>query len=137
MSLIIPVLVGLIMGVSSGLMGVGGGIILIPMLVLGLGKTQHLAQGISLAVIIPTAISGLITFHRKGLVDYPRASLLAIGAVVGAICSAGYVQYIPAAILKKVFGVVLVIIGASMLLSKSKPRLTEHIEKETEEDEQK
>lgn len=137
MTLIIPVLVGLIMGISSGLMGVGGGIILIPVLVLGFGITQHLAQGISLAVIIPTAIAGLITFHRKGLVDYPRASLLATGAVVGALCSAGYVQYIPEAILKKVFGVFLAIIGISMLFSKAKPCLTEIIEKETEEHEQK
>lgn len=133
MTLMITVLVGLIMGISSGLMGVGGGIILIPMLVLGFGLNQHLAQGISLAVIIPTAISGLITFHRKGLVDYPRAGLLAIGAVVGALCSAGYVHYIPAAILKKVFGVFLAIIGARLLFAQSQTLNVECIGKEKKE----
>jgi len=137
MSLVIPVLVGLIMGISSGLMGVGGGIILIPVLVLGLGKAQHLAQGISLAVIIPTAISGLITYHRKGLIDYPKARLLAIGAVVGALISAGYVHEIPAEILKRAFGVVLAIIGASMLCAKAKPCIQKNFEKETEDYEQK
>lgn len=127
--MILPIATGLIMGIMSGLMGVGGGIILIPILVLGFGITQHLAQGVSLAVIIPTAISGLITFHRKGLVNYPMARLLALGAVVGALCSASYVHYIPAVLLKKLFGAGLAIIGIRMLLAKPQPAQCE--EKET------
>lgn len=111
MILLAPVLIGLAAGILSGLLGVGGGSILIPALVLGYHMPQHLAQGISLAVIIPTAITGLITFHRKGLIAYKMAGLLAAGSMIGILVSGNYVHLIPAPILKKFFGVFLAIMG--------------------------
>jgi uncharacterized protein len=128
----IPVFVGLIMGVLSGLLGVGGGIVLIPILVLGFGMTQHLAQGISLAVIIPTAITGLINFHRKGLIDYRMAGLLALGSTVGTSLSANYVHLIPGATLTKVFGVFLTVVGMRMILTQAKPAEKKDYKKEKE-----
>jgi uncharacterized membrane protein YfcA len=120
MTVLLPIITGLIMGVLSGLLGVGGGIILVPMLVLLFGTSQHLAQGISLAVIIPTAISGLINFQRKGLIDYKMAGLLALGSIVGAYISAHYVVFITSAVLKKIFGGFLAVTGVRMLLAPTK-----------------
>ncbi|TWH46958.1 sulfite exporter TauE/SafE family protein [Sporomusa sp. KB1] len=113
-------LLGLVMGFLSGLMGIGGGIIIVPALVLGFGMSQHAAQGISLMLIIPTVLSGLITYHRKGFVDYRMAGLLAVGSLGGAIFGASYVQYIPAFILKKIFGAVLALLGYKMYRDVSK-----------------
>lgn len=112
---------GLVTGFLSGLLGIGGGIIVIPALVLGFGISQHAAQGISLVLIVPTALSGLIAYHRKGLVDYRLAGLLAIGSFGGAIFGASSVQYIPAFLLKKIFGVVLALLGYKMYRDISKP----------------
>ncbi len=116
----ILLLLGLVTGFLSGLLGIGGGIIIIPALVLGLGYSQHAAQGISLVLIIPAVLSGLITYHRKGLVDYRMAGLLSIGSIVGASFGANFVQYIPGLILEKIFGAVLVLLGYKMYRDVSK-----------------
>lgn len=110
----ILLLLGLGAGFLSGFMGIGGGIVIVPALVLGFGMSQHAAQGISLLIIVPTALSGLINYHRQGLVDYRIAGLLAAGSVVGAAIGASCVQYIPAIMLKKIFGAVLVLLGYKM-----------------------
>ena len=118
MTMIIIFSMGLITGILSGLFGVGGGIILIPMLVLLLGVTQHSAQGISMLMMIPTAIVGIYHFHKDKLVNYHMATYMATGAVVGALISANFVQYIPADILKKIFGVFIIYAGAKMIWTK-------------------
>lgn len=116
----ILVILGLITGFLSGLLGIGGGIIIVPALVLGLNMPQHAAQGISLLLIVPTVLSGLIAYHRKGLVDYRMAGILAIGSIVGAVIGADFVRYIPGALLKKIFGAVLVLLGYKMYRDVSK-----------------
>lgn len=116
MTLIITVLIGLAAGGLSGLLGIGGGAIVVPALVLGLGITQHLAQGVSLAVIIPTSIAGLFNFHRKGLIIYRMAAWLAVGSIAGMLISAYYVHFIPSFILKKYFGIFLALVGVRMLI---------------------
>lgn len=113
---------GLTAGVISGLLGVGGGAVLVPMLVFFLGLTQHMAQGISLVYIIPTAIAGLIQLHRKQLVDYRMAMYLAIGSVAGALLSANFVQYIPGSDLKRIFGVFVIFTGVRMIMAKEKKK---------------
>lgn len=122
MMLLTPVLIGLVAGVLSGLLGVGGGVVVIPILVLGFQMTQHLAQGVSLAVIIPTALTGLITFHRKGLIEYKMAGLLAAGSMAGILISGNFVHLIPSLMLKKVFGGFLALIGLRMLMNKNHAR---------------
>lgn len=113
-------LLGLIGGILSGLMGVGGGVVLVPMMVLILGIPQHTAQGVSMLVIIPTALVGIWHFHKKNLVDYRMAAYLATGAVCGALISSNLVQYIPAADLKKIFGVFIIYTGIRMVRTKAK-----------------
>jgi uncharacterized membrane protein YfcA len=115
--LIIPILIGIAAGGLSGLLGIGGGAVVVPSLVLGLGTTQHLAQGVSLAVIIPTALTGLWTFHRKGLIMYKTAGIMAVGAIFGVLISSFYVHLIPSLMLKKYFGFFLAIVGLRMLMT--------------------
>lgn len=107
-------------GILSGLLGVGGGVVLVPMLVFILGTAQHLAQGISMLFIIPTALSGLWHLHKNKLVDLRIAGLVAAGSIVGAAVSANFVQYIPAAELKKLFGVFVLYSGFRMVAQKKK-----------------
>lgn len=120
MIIIMTLLTGVIAGILSGLLGVGGGIVLVPMMVFGLGMSQHIAQGISLLVIIPTAFAGIWRLHKQNLVDYRVAAYLAVGAVAGGIISSNFVQDIPAADLKKIFGIFIIIMGSRMLLARPK-----------------
>lgn len=111
---------GLFGGVLSGLLGIGGGVVMVPLMVLVLGMAQHIAQGVSMLVIIPTALVAIWHFHKDKLVNYRMAALLAAGAVCGALISANFVQYIPAADLKKLFGVFVIYTGIRMIRAKPK-----------------
>jgi uncharacterized membrane protein YfcA len=112
--------VGLVGGVLSGLLGIGGGVVMVPLMVFVLGIGQHMAQGISMLVIIPTAAVALWHFHKDKLVDYRMAGLLALGAISGALISANFVQYIPASDLKKLFGIFIIYTGVRMVTAKPK-----------------
>ncbi|HWR30889.1 MAG TPA: sulfite exporter TauE/SafE family protein [Negativicutes bacterium] len=118
--MLIILAMGLLTGILSGLLGVGGGVVLVPMMVFLLGTEQHLAQGISMLFIIPTALSGLYHLIKCKLVDLRVAMFVASGAVVGALISANYVQYIPAADLKRLFGAFVIISGIRMVMPKKK-----------------
>lgn len=118
--IITAVAMGMATGILSGLMGVGGGVILVPMLSVFLGLPQHLAQGISMLVIIPTAIAGVLHFHKDKLINYRVAGFLAAGAVFGSLLSSNFVQYIPADYLKKLFGIFVIYTGMRMILIKPK-----------------
>jgi uncharacterized membrane protein YfcA len=78
------VLIGLLAGLLSGLFGVGGGTVIVPLLVLLCGFDQRLASGTSLAAILPTAVVGVISYAAVGSVSWLAALLLAVGAVAGA-----------------------------------------------------
>lgn len=118
--LITAVTMGLATGLLSGIMGVGGGVILVPMLAVFLNLPQHLAQGVSMIVIIPTAIAGIIHFYKEKLIDFRVAGLLAAGAIVGSLLSSNLVQYIPGADLKRIFGAFVIYTGIRMILAKPK-----------------
>ncbi len=120
MTLLLTLAIGLVGGVLSGLLGIGGGVVLIPMMVFILGIAQHTAQGISMLVIIPTALVALWHFHKDKMVDYRMAGLLALGAVSGALITANFVQYIPGNDLKKLFGVFIIYTGIRMVMAKPK-----------------
>ncbi len=119
-ALAVIALAGVSAGILSGLMGVGGGMVLVPMMVFLMGIPQHAAQGISLVVIIPTALTGLWHFHHQGIVKYKVAALLALGAVVGALASSDLVQTIPPETLRRFFGVFVICMGLRMALNKKK-----------------
>jgi len=111
---------GVFSGVLSGILGVGGGVVLVPMMVFLLGTEQHMAQGVSMLFIIPTALSGLYHLIKCKLVDLKVAMFLASGAIVGALISANFVHHIAAADLKKIFGVFVIYSGFRMVMPKKK-----------------
>jgi uncharacterized membrane protein YfcA len=111
-------LVGLIAGILSGLLGVGGGTIMVPAIVFLLGRDQHVAQGVSLAVIIPVSLSGAWIHARKGNVISTLGVWLSVGAVIGATVVGHAVQRYSSDTLRFLFGVFLVIMGVTMVARK-------------------
>ncbi len=116
MTAIVTVLVGVGVGVFSALFGVGGGILMVPFMVLVLGLTQHVSEGTSLLVIVPTALAGAITHARRGLVDVNAAVMLALGGVVGAVLGALLGLDLSADLLRRLFAVLVAIVGARLVI---------------------
>ena len=111
----IALLVGIVAGVLSGLLGIGGGAVMVPAMTLLMGLSQHVAQGTSLLVIIPTAISGSITHYRMGNIRLPTAAWLAVGGVLGAVAGAALALASSDELLRAVFGTYLAFTGFRML----------------------
>jgi len=105
----------LVAGLLGGLFGLGGGAIIVPMLILGLGMSPALAIGTSLTTIIPTAIIGALRHFQLGHVDWRVAGLMALGSVGGAYAGASLSAHVPAEWLKKGFAILLLITAGRML----------------------
>lgn len=112
-------LVGLVAGFLSGMFGVGGGILIVPALVLALGFDQRLAHGTSLAAVLPIAASGLIAFTVEDKVDWAVALALAVGAVAGAVIGTHVLHLLPHRTLALGFGLLLLATAARLLLDHS------------------
>ncbi len=106
---------GLLGGVASGALGIGGGSIFVPVLVLGLGVGQHEAQGISLWVVVLASTVGGFTHYRQGTVDMQAARWIAPAALPGAIAGAVVAAFLGGRELQVVFAVVLTAIGLQMV----------------------
>src|SRR2546421_2618314 len=111
-------LVGIVAGVLSGLLGIGGGAVMVPAMTLLMGLSQHVAQGTSLLVIIPTAISGSITHFRMGNIRLETAGWLSVGGVVGAVAGASLALASPDQLLRLLFGGYLTFTGLQMMQSR-------------------
>jgi uncharacterized membrane protein YfcA len=108
-------LIGLVVGVFSGIVGIGGGILFIPALVWMLGMSQHKAQGTSLgALLAPVGIFAFWEYYRKGNADIGVAALLAVGFLVGGYFGAVGAQHISELWLRRIFAVTLVLVGGRM-----------------------
>ena len=119
MNLVLYRVVGLAAGVLSGIFGIGGGTILIPALVFLFGLTQHQAQGTTLAIMVPPiGLLAALRYYYSGNVKLDMAACLCIGFLFGALLGAHYVQRVPDPVLKKLFGVFLLCIGARMVFFK-------------------
>lgn len=114
-SFLFVALTGLLAGFLSGLLGVGGGTIIIPGLVIFLSYTQRMAQGVSLAVIVPTALIGLYGYSLKGNVDLRTGLLLCAGSVPGTLIGSLIACSLPQAVLKALFGIFVIIIAIRIL----------------------
>lgn len=104
-------------GILSGLLGIGGGVFLVPLLVGVFAIPQHLAQGISLAVVIPTAIVSSLVYSLHGSADYLVALQIIAGSMVGANFGVKVMKRLPADQLKRIFACLLVLVGLRMVLS--------------------
>jgi hypothetical protein len=116
--------IGLAAGILGGLIGLGGGIIMIPLLVGLMKLDQCRAHGTSLAVLVFTGLSGAITYGHYGQIDWMAAAALAVPAVFTAVAGAHLADRLPSWKLKKTFGVFLIFCSALLLL---KPLLADMI----------
>ena len=112
---VMALVVGAVAGVLSGLLGIGGGAVMVPAMTLLMGLSQHVAQGTSLLVIIPTAISGSITHFRMGNIRLQTAGWLSVGGVVGAAAGAVLALARPDQLLRLRVGAYLTLSGVRML----------------------
>ena len=115
----LALLVGVVIGVVSGIVGIGGGVLFIPALILLFGMDQHKAQGTSLgALLAPVGIFAFYEYYRHGNADLRVALLLAAGFLVGGYFGAVAAQYIPELWLRRIFAIMLVVIGGRMFFSR-------------------
>lgn len=117
--LLILIVIGIITGFMAGMLGIGGAIIMIPALIYFLGISQQAAQGTSLAVMLPPiGILAAYNYYKAGQVNIKFALILAAFFLVGSFFGSKLALNIPQAMLKKIFGVLLLLVAAKMLLSK-------------------
>ena len=120
-TLLFLVLIGLAAGFLGGLVGIGGGVLIVPALVLLLGLSQHKAQGISLAMILfPVGILGVINYYKKGYVDFKYAGLLAVGFLIGSYAGSKFSLSLPQETVKKVFAIVMILLALKLLFTGKK-----------------
>jgi len=108
-------ILGVVVGIFSSLFGVGGGIIMVPALALIAGLPQHLAQGTSLAVMVPTALMGAYRYFRAGNVQWGLALPLCLGAIPAAHFGAQMAQRLPQATLRAMFALFMVAVAARIM----------------------
>jgi uncharacterized membrane protein YfcA len=112
-------LLGFAVGVVSGVIGIGGGVLLVPLLVWRLGMDQHKAQGTSLAaLLLPTGIFAFWTYYRQGNADLRVGLLVAAGFAAGGLFGGLGAQYVPELWLRRIFAATLISIGVRMLFTK-------------------
>lgn len=108
------ILLGLVAGILSSLLGIGGGILLVPGMMFLMDLPIKTAVGTSLAIIVPTVITGVFRHAVYGNVDWKLALLICLGAVTGAYLGALLSDYVPGDILKKIFAVFLLVMAVKM-----------------------
>jgi uncharacterized membrane protein YfcA len=112
-------IIGLGAGILSGMVGIGGGIVLVPALVMLLHFNQHQAQGTVLAMLMfPVVALGVLNYYKGGFVDFKVAILLGLGFVLGSWLGSKLAVQTPEFWLKKVFGVIILLISLKMIFSK-------------------
>lgn len=117
--LLLLIIIGVITGVMAGMLGIGGAIIMIPALVFIMGLTQQTAQGTSLAVMLPPiGIIAAYNYYKAGQVNIKFALILAAAFLIGSYFGSKLALSIPQPLLKKIFGVLLLLVAAKMLFSK-------------------
>ncbi|MBK6821273.1 MAG: sulfite exporter TauE/SafE family protein [Bacteroidetes bacterium] len=115
-TLIVVIVIGIAAGALSGLVGIGGGIVIVPLLVMFLGFSQQTAQGTTLAMLsFPVSFVGAYTYWQKGMVDWKIAILLCLGFVVGGYFGSKYAVSVSPYLLKKIFAVLLIVIAVKFL----------------------
>jgi len=115
----LTLLIGVVVGMFSGVVGIGGGILFVPALVWLYGMDQHKAQGTSLgALLAPVGILAFLEYYRNGNADIRVAALLAVGFLLGGYFGAAGAQMIPELVLRRIFAGTLVAVGGWMFFQR-------------------
>lgn len=118
-TILILLCIGLMAGILSGMVGIGGGVVMVPALMYFMHVSQHQAQGTSLAVLLmPVGILAVYNYYNKGLVDIKSALIIATTFVIGGFIGSKIAIAIDQNLLKKVFGAFMLLISLKMILGK-------------------
>ncbi len=113
------ILAGIAVGILSGLLGVAGGFVLVPILIYLFKMEQKLAQGTSLAILLPpTGILAFLSYYQRGEANLKLGLVVAVGVIVGGYFGGVWAQHVPGPALRKAFAVALVILGIKMFFEK-------------------
>lgn len=115
-SSLIIIVIGFIVGVLSGFLGLGGGVLLVPIMIAVWDLRQHVATATSLAVVVPTGIVSSLLYQYQGNLDLILALKIAAGSIVGAYFGSTCACRLPGLTLKKIFGGMLVLVGIRMVI---------------------
>lgn len=112
-------IIGAAAGILSGLIGIGGGVLMVPAMTLILGFSQHLSQGTSLAAMLPPiSILAVIEYYRNGYVNIPVAVILSLSFIAGGLLGAKLSIAVDDIMLKRIFGFVMLFFAAKMIFAK-------------------
>jgi uncharacterized membrane protein YfcA len=118
-NILLYVLLGLTAGALSGLIGIGGGVIIVPALVLFFGLSQHQAQGTTLALLVPPiGVLAVWSYYKQGYVNFEIAGYMCVGFLAGSYLGARMATNLPNIVLERIFGVALLLIALKMLFTK-------------------
>ena len=119
MNMLIYLILGIFAGTLSGLVGIGGGIVIVPALVFLFGFSQHTAQGTTLALMVPPiGILAAWTYYQQGYVDMRIAGFICAGFLLGGLLGARFATGLSNVMLEKIFGISLLLISLKMLFAK-------------------
>ncbi len=115
--IIILISIGLAAGIMSGMLGLGGGLIIVPALVYIMGLSQQTAMGTSLAILLPpVGLGAVVEYYRNGHVDIRAALIIAVALFLGAWLSSYFANKIPEVVMRLVFGVFVLILGIAIIV---------------------
>lgn len=118
-TILLLLLIGLVAGVFSGMIGLGGGLIIIPALLWLLHMNQHEAQGTSMALMLPPiGLLAVINYYKAGALNLKYAAIIAAAFFIGGYFGSKWALSIPETVLRKVFAVTLILVAIKMLWSK-------------------
>lgn len=113
------IVIGILAGVLSGIVGIGGGIVMVPLLAILLGFTQHEAQGTSLAAMLPpVTILAVMNYYKAGHVNWKYALLISATFIIGGYFGSKFAVNIDQKMLRKIFGGVMLIVAMKMIFGK-------------------
>lgn len=111
------IILGLLTGVLSGLLGIGGGAIIVPILSILFGMSQHMAVGTSLgAMLLPVGLLGAWEYYKAGNIDFKASLLIAIGLFLGAWFGGMFAQHLSPIVMRRIFAIFLLLLAAQMLI---------------------
>jgi uncharacterized protein len=117
--LLLLILVGLVTGILGGMLGIGGGLILIPALIFVFGFNQHMAIGTSLAVMLPPiGMFAAYNYYKAGQVNLKYALILAAAFMIGSFFTSKWAVHIPENTLRKIFSIFLILVALKMFFTK-------------------
>jgi uncharacterized membrane protein YfcA len=120
-TLIILILIGISAGILGGMVGVGGGIIIVPALVFFLGYSQKMAQGTSLGMLLlPVGILGAWQFHKQGFIDFKAVLIIGAGFLAGSYFGSKLALSFSQETMKKIFAIIMIVVAVKLLFFEKK-----------------